>query len=285
MVNFHNSIEKEEDDLNSIPVYPFKVDVAVFPERKYLAGIYHIAKYLYISLLLIALISPFIIFKAFSKKTSPVFIYWDKLNSKFDYVKKDYNFPIKQEELFETKPEDIYLTEYFLYTYLQKRFSISLKKEINNKVWCNCEDKRKLKNIFTPDDCYICKYAPIVYEEFKKESVAFYKPLEKAKITRKISILDTELKYYKVDEIKTTLLDKLLKKRYDTKIYSLYKVIFLITDFKNEKPISEESFIGFISIKGIKGIPEKKEITAESYMFHPYTASNLKKIYKGSNEE
>ncbi len=297
MVTSNNSIKskskKKSDggDLTSSPVYPFKVDVAGFPERKYIAGIYAISKWLYISIFISIILSSLILIRAFSKSNKPIFINWDSVNKKFVYTKTYYG----KNPAITTEILDIYdyMEQNFLTNYINNRFSISASFAENYNKWCDCkEDKtKKIKIGFLNDDtkCYLCNFtSKEVFSAFIENDYTKYIDTSNSGIKRTVQILDMKRLHHNITFPKLDFVDKVLKLFVSGKYLkqmpkatatSIYKIVFIINDIKDNIVTDKESFIGYITVNGLYNEPEYQKIISENYMFHSIRADDLLSIY------
>ena len=276
---------------DSVAVYPFTVDVASFPERKYLAGIYKFAKFSYISLLISVVLCFLIIFRSFSRSTSPTFIYWDDLSNKFSF--KPYEYAKKGDSFTKTKTEHDYYTEYFINTYLNKRFGVSDIFVENNQNWCDCEKTRPNKmGIFDLNqNCYLCTFsAGLVYKNFLNNEKTAYEKFADNGITRRVEIINLEKQYSRADSSKVSFLTNIFNSFTSSKpkiykTYDGYKVDFIIEDIKDGQVTGAEVLTGYLEVTGNQSSPTIKYISSENYLFHPNYDKVLKKHFSQTTNE
>lgn len=288
MVHTNNNLKNKKKlnkEKDSSAIYPFEVDVPSFPERKYLAGIYRFAKISYISLFISIILCILIIVKSFSRTVKPVFIYWNKFENKFDFKPTKYTFPPKVYE--KNISESNYLDEYFIRTYLEKRFSISNTYLENYNNWCDCsKDKKDITSMGIFDlnqKCYICNYSSSdIYNTFKNNEYSAYTQLAEEGITRKVIILNIETLFGQDSTKQTTFIDWILNKTYQTKVFKRYKIDFIIQEEKKDKITSQDVLIAYLELTGIKDFPESRGITSASYMYNPNYDLVLKEYYLNS---
>lgn len=290
MVHTHNNLndkKKAKKEINSSAVYPFEVDVPSFPERKYLAGVYRFAKISYISLLVSIILCILIVFKSFSRTVRPVFVYWNNIENKFDFKPTKYTFPPKVYE--KNIIDSNYLDEYFIRTYLEKRFSISNTFLENDNNWCDCSnisDNTTSMGIFDLNQkCYLCKYSSSnVYNTFKNNEYSAYTQLAEDGIIRKVIILDIEVLYDVNYTKQPTVIDQVLNKTYATRVYKGYKVDFIIQEEKKGKITAQDVLIAYLDLEGRTNHPESRGITKASYMYNPNYDLVLKEYFKNLKE-
>ena len=234
------------------------------------------------------ILSVFLVFKSFSKEIKPIFIYWNEIENKFDFKSVKYGkIPdIKDQILSESN----YFDEFFIRTYLEKRFNISKTFVENYNNWCDCKDKdisiSKMGIFNLNQKCYLCEFSDNnVYNLFKNNEYNAYLQLSESGITRNIKILDINILYGGESSSKTSFIDSIINsiigKIKPIYVIKGYKIDFIIEEFKNNKLISQDVLVGYIDIKGLKDVPAKRIVTLASYMFNPNYDIVLKR-YKES---
>lgn len=281
-------IKKQEQKNNSSAVYPFELDVPAFPERKYIAGIARVIRWVYISILISIFLIAFSVFRANDRKIYPNFITYDTKENTFKFIPSSF----KNEKNPIVLGDRYYIEESFLKNYLKKRFEITKDIGVNHYNWCDCHDKdgqNKLSKsgIFDLNGrCYLCNVmSDKVFNDFFDFNYGTNFTLSTSGVIRNIEILDIkQINYFETAPQKSFLakmLDKyILSKNTATTTTAVYKVVFILNTIdKNKSAEEEESFVGFITINGIKDKNEIKKITDESYMFHSIEPGNLRKLY------
>ncbi len=281
MVYRNNNInsENQEKKANLLPVYPFNVDVPCFPERKYLAGIYKFARISYVSLLISIILCIFIIISAFSSSIRPVFIKWNNIDNKFEYVKT--NKASEKNKNFREISKSDYLTDYFLKVYLEKRFSISSNFSENYQNWCDCSNNNvtipttKMGVFNLKQECYLCKFSEQnVYKLFLDNEYSAYTQFAENGITRNIHIIKMQPIYKRKNNTELSFLELILQwfgvnNSKTAKTYKLYEVDFIIEEQKYDKLLSQDVLKAYIEVGSIDSMPEDKRILSASYMFNP----------------
>ena len=272
MVSRNNNIKSglQSTEKNDTPVYPFQVDIASIPERKYLFGIYSLSKLSFILILTAIMLSLFLIIKAYSVKIKPYFVYWDKYETKFKRLKT----------LEEPKPlstirkvtENTYLSEFFIREYLNKTFNFSTKLVQNEESWCNCINNEQLKNsdfLNISKKCYICNFSsPNIYNNFIKNQKPTYDLMIQQGTSQQINIIDMELlRTLEISGNKSFISNFLPQK--NVQILSEYKVNFIVENINANKVINQDVITSYITVAGLKDYPRSKTVTAISYMFNP----------------
>lgn len=272
MVSRNNNIKSglQSTEKNDTPVYPFQVDIASIPERKYLFGIYSLSKLSFILILTAIMLSLFLIIKAYSVKIKPYFVYWDKYETKFKRLKT----------LEEPKPlstirkvtENTYLSEFFIREYLNKTFNFSTKLVQNEESWCNCINNEQLKNtdfLNISKKCYICNFSsPNIYNNFIKNQKPTYDLMIQQGTSQQINIIDMELlRTLEISSNKSFISNFLPQK--NVQILSEYKVNFIVENINANKVINQDVITSYITVAGLKDYPRSKTVTAISYMFNP----------------
>lgn len=271
MVNRRNNIKSkvQSTEKNDTPVYPFQVDIASIPERKYLFGIYSLSKLSFILILTAIILSLLLIIKTYSLKIKPYFVYWDKYETKFKRLKT----------LEEPKPlspirkvsENTYLSEFFIRDYLNKTFTFSTTLVQNEEVWCDC-NKEELTNtdfLNISKKCYLCNFSsPNIYSNFLRNQKPTYDLMIQQGTTQNITILDVELlRTLEISGSKSFFANFLPQK--DVQIISEYKVNFIVENTNANKIINQDVITAYITIIGLKDFPRSKTVTDISYMFNP----------------
>lgn len=272
MVSRNNNIKSglQSTEKNDTPVYPFQVDIASIPERKYLFGIYSLSKLSFILILTAIMLSLFLIIKAYSVKIKPYFVYWDKYETKFKRLKT----------LEEPKPlstirkvtENTYLSEFFIREYLNKTFNFSTKLVQNEESWCNCINNEQLKNsdfLNISKKCYICNFSsPNIYNNFIKNQKPTYDLMIQQGTSQQINIIDMELlRTLEISGNKSFISNFFPQK--NVQILSEYKVNFIVENINANKVINQDVITSYITVAGLKDYPRSKTVTAISYMFNP----------------
>ncbi len=277
-----NNIEKEKT--GEVPVYPFNVDVPSFPERKYLIGVYRFARMSYIALLVAMVLCLLTIIRAFSRDISPKFIKWNNIENRFQYVNYYYNKK-PSTQLKEISYSE-YLNEYFIKTYLTKRFSISETNSENYNNWCECDNKEASKmGIFNlNEECYLCLYsAQNVYKSFSDNVLNAYTTMSNNGITRTVDLLDITFQNGSETNPELSVIEWFLNKTKTIFIQQTYRVNFIVNEFKNKTLQSRDILTGYITINGIKKFPQKRNVISENYMFNPNYDLILKNYSEKAN--
>lgn len=263
----NNSIKTQK---NNKTIYPYKVDITSIPERKYMFGIYYIAKYSYILLLLGMILSLITIIKSYERKINPYFIYWDEIETKFKELKIT-NTPTENKQTRKLK-ENTYLIEYFIRDYLEKSFTVYDSPVKNEELWCNCTNEEELKNkdfLNITKPCYICNFSnPTIYNNFIQNQKPYYEMLEKEGLTQEIKIINMEQLYNKTLSQKKRFIDYFLKPK-TNQILSEYKVDFIVLNKKEKEITNEEVLTSYIQIIGPQRNTRERKVNAISYMYHP----------------
>lgn len=291
MVDTTGIKNKKENNNHQSAVYPFKLDVPAFPERKYIAGIGLVIKYIYVSVLISILLICFSVFRANNRKVYPKFIYYDVKENTFKFMPSGFNKTDKNTLNLNAR---YYIEETFLRNYLKKRFEITKDFGVNYNNWCNCKEDKvndKPNNKFSKSGifdlngkCYLCNVMDDkIYRNFYDFDYSFNHSLVSLGVTRNIEILDIEqINFFETVPQKSFLskiLDKyILSKNTTVTTTGMYKIIFILTE-ENKGKKQEESFIGFITIAGIKVADEIKKVIDESYSFHSLEPYKLRTLY------
>ena len=285
MVDTKGIKKQQKQDNNQSAVYPFELDVPAFGERKYIAGISKMVILLYISILISIFLIAFSVFRANNRKVYPRFIRYNKKENTFEFINTNYNNENAKKIL--NLNQRYYIEESFLRNYLKKRFEISNDFGINYNNWCDCKDDKKLSKsgIFNLNGkCYLCNVmTDKLYKDFYDFDYNNFNSLMGNNIIRNIDILEIkQINFFETIPQKSMLskiLDKyILSKNSNTTTTAVYKVVFILEQNDKNK-ITTESFVGYITINGIKDADEIKTITDESYMFHQIKPEVLKKLY------
>ncbi len=269
--NLKNKSEKKDISRKDLPVYPFTVDINSFPERKYLIGIYKIAKFSYISLFISIILCLAIIIRSYSIDVSPNFIYFNDIQNKF-LVSKTSKTPNGNNEYMTYL---LYLNEYFVRTYIKKRFEISNVYANNYKNWCECSNSSSSVSkmgIFNNDEnCYLCRFSSSdVYRVFLDNEKTGFEKLANSNITKNVEILDINFMYSPLeDSNEQSTIDKLLGNTKTINIKNGYKVDFIVETISKGKTIETDVLIAYIEIAGPKLSPEKRGVISAAYMFNP----------------
>ena len=278
-----------------LPVYPFAVDVASLPERKYLAGAYFFARFIYLMLGLVMVLCAVIVFRAYSRHIRPVFIYWDKLETRFEYANSRYG--LKPDENVKTLSENEYLNEFFIRNYLTKRFGITPDTEENEQNWCDCHrqngsnnnganankndnNKKQISEMGYFDlnaQCYVCKFSDAkVYSLFLKNDYDAYVKLGEGGESRRVIIIGLKKILERTSggevPLSTQILDAIFKGGKGNKRRArryLYKTDFIVEIVRNEKVIERDVLFGYLEIEEREGSPQIKKVMREDYMFNP----------------
>lgn len=277
-----NLKDKELNNSNTTPTYPFSVDVPSFPERKYLAGVYRFARISYISLFIAMIFCLLTIVYAFLQDINPRFIKWNPFENRYQYIR--FNYESKPATSQQNINYEEYLNQYFVTTYIKKKFSISPLSVNNFNNWCNCADKTPSQmGIFNlAQECYLCFYSSSsVYKSFTDNLQPAYETMYRNNITRTVDIINITTERAFTNTPQTSMLDYFFKKSYKTIIENSYKVNFVVSEYENGSLKSRDVLIGYITIGGYKLTPEKRFVTDESYMFNP----NYDLILKEYTEE
>lgn len=289
MVSRNNNIKSKQPSTkqNELAVYPFTVDIASLPERKYLFGIYSLSKLTFLLISISIIFSLIIVIKAHSIKIKPYFIYWNEYETRFKVLNSKETPKPQFENLILT--ENKYMSEFFIREYLQKTFNTSKTFVENEKNWCDCTTKEELKNsdfINTTKPCYICNFStPEIYSSFLQNQKTNYDIMLSNGITQNINILDINLiGTQKTKEpsfwFKLAISLGLMKKP-NIQITSEYKVDFILNNYKNEKIINQEVLSSYITITGFENSPRSKAVIKLGYTFNP----NYDLVLKRYNQE
>ena len=281
MVYRNNNINETKS--GEVPAYPFTVDVPSFPERKYLVGIYRFARISYVALFVAMVFCLLCILYAFSRDINPRFIKWNEIENKYEYVSFDYGK--KPSSPSKTISYSEYLNEYFVHTYIKKRFSIS--STINNfNNWCDCGGKTASKmGIFNlNEECYLCQYSSSsIYKSFTDNVQNAYTTMANDGITRTVDILNISLQKGQETNPELSVIEWFLNKTKIISIFRSYRVDFVVNEFKNKQLMSQDVLTGYIEIQGNKLSPQKRVVTSENYMFNPNYDLVLKKYAEEIN--
>ena len=269
MVYRNNDIIETEKRPSEVPAYPFNVDVPSFPERKYLVGIYRFARIVYVALFIAMGFCLLTILRAFSQDISPRFIKWNEIENRYEFVNFKYgkkpSTPSKEISYAE------YLNQYFVRTYIEKRFSITNSiQNFNN--WCDCNGKTASKmGIFNlNEEFYLCHYSSSsIYKSFVDNTQNAYTTMAQDGIKRTTNILDIKLQNFGETNPELSVIEWVLNKTKAITIYRTYRIDFIVNEFKNNKLTSKDVLIGYITIQGDKLTPQRRGVIAESYMFNP----------------
>ncbi len=283
MVHTNNNLKgkpkkkvKEEKD---IAVYPFSVDIASSPERKYLIGVYQIAKLSYLSLLLSVIFCVFLIIRALSITSKPTFIYWNDLENKFAFYPT--KFSAAPKENVEVINANKYIDEYFVKTYIEKRFSISPDLTQNYKTWCDCNSNNmsinannktisKLGVLNTNEPCYLCKFsASNIYNALAINDKVAFERLAQEHIFKQVKILDIKTVVSAPVGRELTMIDKFLDKKQVLSIVTEYRVDFIVETISHNKVIERDVFIAYLTTTGPETIPQRRTVSKASYLFNP----------------
>lgn len=287
MVNRSNNITNGQstENKNDFPVYPFSVDIASIPERKYLFGIYKLSKLTFLFILIAIIISLFIIIKAYSRQIKPYFIYWDTYETRFKKLNSTNGIPTQQ---IRKLSENTYLSEFLIREYLTKTFTTSQRFVDNEENWCDCTTNANLKNtdfLNITKKCYICNFSTnAIYSSFLQNQKPTYEIMVQNGITQTITILDMELIQAQQTVNDTSFfgtISEWISPTTDTQITSEYKVNFILENFQNNKVINQDIITSYITITGMKSSPRTKKIISLSYMFNP----NYELILKNYNTQ
>lgn len=272
MVYRNNNIKSKKlsNDETDMPVYPFSVDIASLPERKYLSGIYSISKLSFVCMLTAIIFSFILIIKAYSVKINPYFVYWDKYETKFVRLKTKEE--LKPKEMIRRVTENTYLTEFFIREYLTKTFSFSTTLVQNEEVWCDCMRDEKLQNtdfLNVTKKCYICNFSSqSVYGNFLKNQRATFDLMIQQGSNQVVTILNMEpIRMLEIGR-KKSFLSGFLPQR-EVQVQSEYKVDFIVETMNSNKIINQEVLTAFIIVSGLKSYPRNKKVVSVSYMFNP----------------
>lgn len=280
----------DKNKANSLPVYPFNVDVPSFPERKYLAGIYWFARFSYVSLFISILIVALIAFRAFSQNVDPSFIYWNSLDNKFEFKTK--RIGEKPKENVKNIFDSTYLNEFFIETYLTKRFSISDSFVKNYNNWCDCSYNKtpvsKMGDFNLEQDCYVCSFSTSsVYKTFLDNEYSAYTKLAESGLIRNVKILDMKKFYEAQDSSEQSLMDLILNKQKNIKVYLGYRVDFILEDVRDNKVVNRTVLTSYLNIVGPKQSPQRRFVSEASFMFNPSYEQILRdykqKMERGQN--
>ncbi|MBR1544531.1 MAG: hypothetical protein IJ638_01120 [Alphaproteobacteria bacterium] len=270
MVYRNNNLKDSKETSNKVSVYPFTVDVPSFPERKYLVAIYKFARVTYVALFVAMFLIILTIFRAFSRDVSPKFVKWNDIENRYKYISSSYSK--RPKNFTKNISYSQYLNEYFIRTYLSKRFSISQTSITNFNNWCDCTNKNMSKmGVFNVnEECYLCHYSsPTVFKFFTDNVQNAYTNMANDGITRTVDILDIKLQSASETNPERSVIEWILNKTKPISITQTFRVDFIINEYKDSKPTSNDVLIGYITLSGRKFEPQKRRIVGESYLFNP----------------
>ncbi len=283
MVYRNNNLDNiEKEKTGEIPVYPFSVDVPSFPERKYLIGVYRFARMSYIVLFAAMIICLLTVIRAFSRDISPRFIQWDNIENRYKYI--NYTYDKKPSTPIKMISYPDYLNQYFIQTYIKKRFSISDTNAENYNNWCDCTNKEESKlGIFDlEEECYLCLFSSQnIYKSFSDNVLNTYTTMASDGITRNVDILNINYQNGSETNPELSVIEWFLNKTKIITIQQTYRVDFIVSEFKNKKLESRDVLTGYITISGRKNSPQNRNVISESYMFNP----NYELILKNYSEK
>lgn len=286
MVYNSNNIKKDgktTEDTN--PVYPFSVDIASLPERKYLFGIYRLSRLSFVSILLSIILCIIIVIRSFSNTINPYFIHWNKYETRFKELKSN-NEPFTNNPI-RKLTEGTYLLEYFIRDYLYKTFTISSTLVKNEEIWCNCDTSQTqatdILNINTK--CYICAFsAPAVYNSFAQNQKPNYELIANTGKEREIIIINMEQIYHYTTQPDTSFIGRFLPKK-NIVITTEYKVDFILEDKQADNIINREVITSYIAIQGLQAKPRERKVTNISYLFNPHYKIIINNYLKTKTQE
>ena len=278
--NLENSTTFSEGE---VPVYPFFVDVPSCPERKYLVGMYRFARIVYVALFVAMVFCVLTVFRAFSRDVSPKFIKWNDLENSYEFVPLSYSkkpkSPIRNISYSE------YLNQYFIRTYIQKKFSVSTSAIENYNNWCDCKNKTpsKMGMFNVNEECYLCMYSDqSIYKSFVDNMQNAYSVMFDNNISRSVEVLDINFERGSVTSTDRSVIEWILNKTKPVIITQNYRVDFVVTEFKDNKE-SKEVLTGYVTIRGNKFKPQSRKVVAESFMFNPNSDLVLKSYEEDLN--
>ncbi len=249
---------KNEDQV----VFPFKVDVPSFPERRWVRAC-RIFVYIICINLVFSLAFAFLLLLYSDKKTTfPAFLYFSNKYSKFEKLefkdmalKKDMS--ISQRALLE---------EQFIKTYLEARYNVNDFMADNLYKWCNCivdeNGKRIIRNSYLKREnirCSLCMMSEAdVYTNFiKKERDG----------------LVNNLKTYGPSRIQVNNIKKVMEvssKNSGSFPYNIY-MVEMKTYYADRTFINQRVFLGVASVQAVneKRLKEEEKIhfEAQPYLF------------------
>lgn len=278
---------------SGLPVYPFAVDVASLPERKYLAGVHFFARFIFLMMAVAIGLSAIIVFRSYARHINPQFIYWDKVENKFEYAKK-FN-KTRPDENVEKLTQAQYLNEFFIQNYIQKRFGISDSMDENQNNWCDCHkkngaDKKDGENSNQKQiaemgyfnlnaQCYVCKFSDKgVYSTFSNNEYPAYTKLAEDGETRRVMVLGMEMIGRPATSgggevpLSTKIMDYIFSAGRRNSFKStqyLYKVDFVVEIIRDERIVEKDVMIGYVEIKEFDISPQIKKVIRADYMFNP----------------
>ena len=295
--NLRNKKNKRQQDIvsedrqelnNGLPVYPFDVDVASIPERKYLMGMYSFAKWTCALLGVFLILCAAVVWQAYSRNVWPILVNWNDVENSFEYSSMYYGD--KPKENVERLGQGNYLNEFFIQEYLNKRFGISRKIVENYNNWCDCQsnsnsdetNRTKISALgyFNLDEeCYVCKFSSSdVYSTFLNNEYAAYNKFAENGETRRVIILDMKKFRSTVGgghsnvSLPTQILDYIFKGKSSQAplpVRNYYRVDFVVEITKDGKLENQDVMIAYIETSEYESRPQIKTVVKADYMFNP----------------
>jgi hypothetical protein len=272
MVHRSDSLRPAEGE-SETPVYPFSVDIAGAPERKYLYGTYFMARISFVLLLSAMLLCFLIVWRSYQSKSRPYFVYWDEGETAFRVL------PIIESasepgDLIRRRAAGDYLEEYFVREYIRNAFEISPMLAENENRWCPCAAASGGSgNIFnlSEKNCFVCSFSDTrVYSSFSADLKPSFVRMAESGVAQKVFITSVARISSRVPEAQMPLVRRLLNFRLPTRYrYSEYRVDFILEDRINGALSGREAMISYVRTRAPAAEPGRYRVDFASYMFHP----------------
>ncbi|MDR1476795.1 MAG: hypothetical protein LBI17_01550 [Rickettsiales bacterium] len=263
--------EPADAGASGMPVYPFTVDVPSMPERRYMAGIYSLAKAGLVSMLVSIALCALLVLRALSISTSPKFIYWNALDSRFELMPEGRG-PSRHARYM---AEDEYLTEYFAREYVTRTFSISTTLADNEREWCDCAGAANANaGLFDPRaECFVCVFSiPRVYSSFAADQKPAFGRLAMGGVSRAARISDVERirrgSLVQTRSIFDMALGLFVGGRRTTPVYTEYRIDFILED-RVDGTLRREAMTAYLTVLTERENRNSYAVVAASYMFPP----------------
>lgn len=179
------------------PVYPTQFDTNAFPNRVYIQGVKSLSILLVFLLMMVAALSIVYLHKIKSVSVMDMaFVYWDSVENTFKqkHIKKDYYKRQKRVPVYEI------LLDSFVDNYYVSRYGVSSDVVLNEKNWCECDDKSfNKKDDYLLDknlvkNCFVCSYSSgKVYSSFINFHLPSLKQYFENKKEVRVVILNKEI--------------------------------------------------------------------------------------------
>lgn len=258
---------------DSGPVYPFSVDVPSMPERKYIAGIYALARASFVSIAVSVALCAALAVRALSISVSPYFIYWSAPDQAFRMMARGSDPAAPKRFL----NQDEYLAEWFAREYVKRTFEISPTLADNEAGWCECSGgKGAAPSPFDPlAECFVCNFSsPQVYASFVASQKPAFMKLASAGASRRVVVSGMELVRRgsppKDDSIFALLLDAFFRRQSATPVYTEYKIDFTLEDRAGARSAAEP-MRAYMLVYSLLGNLNSYKVADISYMFRPKT--------------